>query len=433
MSKKNTNYFDIVYNDNRVSKKKRIIIILSFLLFFLIMLAFNVTVKGKDHVIGTYSLIMLTYLSVKMILSLFYKPYINTPPEMKVSVVIPSFNEPGTILINTLKSILEQTYPVLEIFVIDDGSDDISGYQEVEKFINLNPEKCKNVVLHRMDKNVGKRGAQSWAFSRAKGEVFFTVDSDGFVYPNALYELMRPFHDKNVYGVTGHINARNRDKNILTKLLDIRYENAFRLERAAQSVTGNILVCSGPISCYRREVVIPNLKKYNNQKFLGEKVQAGDDRCLTNYAILLGKTVYQSGARCDTDVPDNLRQFIKQQIRWNKSFFRESVVGLKMTLKKPKVAIWIVLELSLWIVFSFMMIVSIINQYSSMSIMILIYAIFSLTVSALIRNVYYIVKNPVMFLLSPLYGFLHMFLLFPIRFYSLLTLRNVKWGTRSID
>lgn len=429
----NINKRKVIYNDNRVSRRKRLIIILSFIALLIVMILFNVTIRGKERVLGLYSLVMLTYLSVKMILSLFYKPYQNKAPQLKVSVVIPSFNEANDVLKKTLESILDQTYPVEEIFVVDDGSNDISGYICVKKFIEEHSERCKNVTLHRLKENRGKRGAQSWAFKRATGDVFFTVDSDGYTHPYALEELMKPFIDEDVYAVTGHINARNRDENILTKLLDIRYENAFRLERAAQSVTGNILVCSGPISCYRREVVIPNLEHYNNQKFLGEVVQAGDDRCLTNYAIALGKTVYQSGARCDTDVPSTLKMFIKQQIRWNKSFFRESLQGLKLAFKKPKVAVWILLELSLWIVFSVMMVISLLNQYASMSIMILMYALFSLVVSALIRNVYYIVKNPLLFLMSPLYGFLHLLLLFPLRFYSLITLRNVKWGTRSND
>lgn len=93
----------------------------------------------------------------------------------------------------------------------------------------------------------------------------------------------------------------------MTRLIDIRYDNAFRVERSAQSVTGNILTCSGPLSIYRREVVIPNLDKYLNQSFLGVKVNIGDDRCLTNYANRLGKTAYQSTAFCDTDVPENLK------------------------------------------------------------------------------------------------------------------------------
>lgn len=420
-----------VYNDNQVSKQKKAIVMLAFILLFLLMIYLNKSMRQDEQLVGWYGVLMMSYLATKMVLSFFYKPYTNSAPLLKVSVVIPSFNEHGEVLVETLKSVLNQTYPIEEIFIIDDGSDDQTELWMLNDFLLSNPRSTRKVIFKRLHVNGGKRNAQSWAFQRAKGDVFFTVDSDGYVYPDALEELMKPFVDEDVYAVTGHINARNRNHNLLTKLLDIRYENAFRVERAAQSVTGNILVCSGPISCYRKEVVLPNLQHYTQQKFLGKIVHAGDDRCLTNYAIRLGRTVYQSGARCDTDVPDNLRQFLKQQIRWNKSFFRESIEGLKIINKRPIVGIWILLELSLWIVLSAMILYSMVRNVYSLNLMILLYAVFSVIVSALTRNIYYIVKHPFLFLLSPLYGFIHIILLFPIRIYSLLTLKDVKWGTRS--
>lgn len=96
-----------------------------------------------------------------------------------------------------------------------------------------------------------------------------TVDSDTYIYPDALEELLKTFNDPTVFAATGHLNVRNRQTNLLTRLTDIRYDNAFGVERAAQSVTGNILVCSGPLSVYRREVVVPNIDRYINQTFLG--------------------------------------------------------------------------------------------------------------------------------------------------------------------
>lgn len=69
-------------------------------------------------------------------------------------------------------------------------------------------------------------------FSRSDADVFLTVDSDSYIYPDALEELLKSFNDKDVYAATGHLNARNRDVNLLTILTDIRYDNAFGVERA---------------------------------------------------------------------------------------------------------------------------------------------------------------------------------------------------------
>ncbi|MGQ7076410.1 glycosyltransferase family 2 protein, partial [Escherichia sp. SP-MK2] len=165
---------------------------------------------------------------------------------------------------DTILSILNQDYPIHEIIVVDDGSDDDGCYEEVLR-IKEQLNSCKKKVeidgargdgkryklrfiSHRFSENKGKRHAQIWGFERSTGDVIVTVDSDGYLFPDAVRALLIPFRDSEVMAVTGHVNARNRIKNWFTKLIDMRYENAFRVERAAQSVTGNVLICCGPIS-----------------------------------------------------------------------------------------------------------------------------------------------------------------------------------------
>ncbi|PGM97601.1 hyaluronan synthase [Bacillus cereus] len=425
----------IVFLNYQTKKQKWILFLLFF--FCVVLLGYlNFLSKGTGSwAFGIYGSIMVCYLLGKMILSFFYKPYTDEPLNLKVSVFIPSYNEQPAAVVKTIQSILNQDYPVHEIFFVDDGSPNQSGYQAAlqlkKEWDRTHKEDIfPQLIVHRLEKNSGKRHAQIWGLQQATGDIFFTVDSDGYVYPNALRELLRPFSDPLVMAVTGHINARNRDRNLLTKLLDMRYDNAFRVERAAQSITGNILVCSGPISCYRKEVVLDNIEHYGNHKFLGDLVQSGDDRCLTNYAILKGKTVYQETAKCDTDVPETLHQFLKQQIRWNKSFFRESVQAFKIGFQKPKILIWVILELSLWILFGFIILLSLVFKVKVLGYVLLFYYFMYLAVSSYARNVYYIWKHPLIFLLAPVYGLIHLGLLFPLRLYALLTIKGNGWGTR---
>ncbi|MFK4927092.1 glycosyltransferase family 2 protein, partial [Lactococcus garvieae] len=209
---------------------------------------------------------MIIYLIIKTGLSMLYRVDTSLPPDLKVTVVIPFYNESKDILITLLSGLMQQTYPIEEIFIVDDGSPNEilpKMMQEIQEDFPI--EFVQKIKVHRCNENKGKRFAQSYAFQNGVGDIFFTMDSDGEIFPNTLYELMRPFSDKEVQAVTGHINARNRKNSLLSYLLDMRYDNAFRVERAAQSVTGNILVCSGPISCYRREVIVENLDRYLNQ------------------------------------------------------------------------------------------------------------------------------------------------------------------------
>ncbi|MGT2934105.1 glycosyltransferase family 2 protein [Streptococcus catagoni] len=412
-----------------MEKIRNLVTFVTFIILWLLIVLLNVFVFGTKGSLAVYGIILIIYLSVKMGLSFFYRPYKGKVGNYKVAAIVPSYNEDGYGLLDTLKSILVQTYPIDEIFIIDDGSADQTGIKLIEDYVNENKLSDK-VIVHRLPENVGKRHAQAWAFERSDADVFLTVDSDTYIYPDALEELLKAFNDKNVYAATGHLNARNREINLLTRLTDIRYDNAFGVERAAQSVTGNILVCSGPLSIYRREVIVPNIERYTSQTFLGIPVSIGDDRCLTNYATDLGRTVYQSTARCDTDVPDKFKVYLKQQNRWNKSFFRESIISFKKLMTTPSVAIWTVTEVAMF----FMLIGSIIRfvlgeaqEFNLLKVAAFLIIIFLV---ALCRNVHYMVKHPLAFLLSPFYGALHLFVLQPLKLYSLFTIRNAEWGTR---
>lgn len=412
---------------------KKVLVFCMFAILVVALFYINFQAKGFFNLsLGIYGSVMVMYLLGKMLLSFIYKPATGEAPNMKVTVIIPSYNESADAVLGTIQSVLSQDYPIHEIFFIDDGSKDTSGFKAVQEFkqkLSIT-EPFTNLIVHRLPQNKGKRHAQIWAFEHATGDVMVTVDSDCTVFPNAVRELLKPFNDEKVMATTGHVNVRNRTDNLLTRLIDMRYDNAFRVERAAHSVTHNVLVCSGPLSAYRREVIMDNIEHYGSQTFLGELVQFGDDRCLTNYAIRKGKTIYQSTAKCITDAPTTLRQFIKQQARWNKSFFRESLIAWKIGFTKPHVFIWVTLEMSLWIMFGISLLIAVLASSITMLWVFLAYYLAYISISAYVRNVFYAVKLPLTFLLAPAYGIIHIVFLLPLRFYSLVTIKSNGWGTR---
>ena len=412
-------------------KRQKLVIYGVFIVFLVAIVILNVNISQQGQMISIYGGVMLAYLMFKMVLAFKYKP-IEKPfnNQNKISVLVPVYNEKTELLIETITTIMQQTYPIDSIYIFDDGSKDTSAIDAVERYKSTLGSEGNKIHIYKSPVNVGKRMGQIYGIKRSDADFFVTVDSDCFLHKNAIEELMKPFNDPSVYAVSGHVIARNRKVNLLTTLIDMRYENAFRVERAAQSVTGNILVCSGPLSAYRREVLIDNLEKYESQMFLGAPVQYGDDRCLTNYAIQYGKTVYQSTAVCETDVPETLTKFLKQQVRWNNSFFRESIIGLKIGFKRPFVLFWILLELSLWLLFSISLILAIYYQVTNFAWILIFYTLCMSCLTAYSRNVFYIIRHPFLFLFAPLYGIIHMTCLLPIRLYSLFTLRDKKWGTR---
>ena len=378
-----------------------------------------------------YGWFMITYLVIKTGLSMFYRVDTGKPPRLAVTVVIPVYNESKKAILTLLDGLSKQTYPIKEVFIVDDGSRNYVLDQVLAEVIASMPEAfAQKIQIAQLPHNQGKRFAQAYAFERSTGDIFFTMDSDGEIFPTTLYELMRPFRNKKVQAVTGHINARNKKSSLLSYLLDMRYDNAFRVERASQSVTGNILVCSGPISCYRRDVVMDNLDRYLNQTVFGVPAHVGDDRCLTNYANERGKTVYQETAKCITDVPEKIGVFLKQQTRWSKSFFRESFISMKLIRKRPLVFVWSITEILLWIIFLGAVSYNIFWHFGDLGPKDWLFFLLLACLSAYARNVHYIFKDPVCYLLAPVYGIFHFFTIHIVRMYALLTLRINKWGTR---
>ncbi len=100
-----------------------------------------------------------------------------------ISVIVPVYNTKSTIE-RCVNSILTQTYPNLEIILVDDGSPDGAG-----ELCDQLAQKHKNVrVLHQ--KNAGLSAARNAALKIAQGELITFVDSDDAIYPNMLDELI---------------------------------------------------------------------------------------------------------------------------------------------------------------------------------------------------------------------------------------------------
>jgi hyaluronan synthase len=71
------------------------------------------------------------------------------------------------------------------------------------------------------------------------------------------------------------------------------------------------------------------------EKFLGLPVTWGDDRSITNQVIMQGyRTLYTNKVQAYTIVPTHFKQFIKQQIRWKKGWFVNSIKASKFMVKR---------------------------------------------------------------------------------------------------
>jgi len=92
-----------------------------------------------------------------------------------ISVVIPCYNH-GHYLRTAIESVLAQTYPNVEIIVVDDGSKDDT--KEVAAGFNK--------VKYVYQKNSGLSASRNTGIRESKGEYLLFLDADDWLYPQAL-------------------------------------------------------------------------------------------------------------------------------------------------------------------------------------------------------------------------------------------------------
>lgn len=316
--------------------------------FIMLMRAESIIYFKFNKMLYLYSIIAAIFLLSRYVFGMFYK---TVPIDMdftpSVTVIIPCFNEEMWIN-RTILSCINQDYPIdkLEVIVVDDCSTDNSVEQikeTIEKICNeADRFDTKNRIKYIVqDTNKGKREALARGVKEAKNELVVFVDSDSFLDPFAIRNLVQPFKDPKMGGVSGRTDVANTYTNTLTKMQSVRYFIAFRVMKAAEAYFDAVTCLSGPLSCYRKDIVLENTDAWLNQSFLGQKATFGDDRAMTNFVLKNHRTGYQDTAICSTIVPNQYKVFIKQQMRWKRSWLRESIMaGSFMWRKEPFMAVF---------------------------------------------------------------------------------------------
>ncbi|ABR64803.1 chitooligosaccharide synthase NodC [Sinorhizobium medicae] len=253
---------------------------------------------------------------------------VETRPLPAVDVIVPSFNEDPGILSACLASIADQDYPgELRVYVVDDGSRNREAIVRARAFYSRDPR--FSFIL--LPENVGKRKAQIAAIGQSSGDLVLNVDSDSTIAFDVVSKLASKMGDPEVGAVMGQLTASNSGDTWLTKLIDMEYWLACNEERAAQARFGAVMCCCGPCAMYRRSALASLLDQYETQLFRGKLSDFGEDRHLTILMLKAGfRTEYVPNAIVATVVPDTLKPYLRQQLRWARSTFRDTFLVLPL-------------------------------------------------------------------------------------------------------
>jgi len=221
----------------------------------------------------------------------------------KVSIVIASYNR-RDLLIKCLKSLNNLTIPhrMVEIVVVDDGSDEIYDVEELKKSTSFSLKYIKKDHTGICDtKNKGLQESQ--------GDYVAFLDDDMEISPLWLARLLSSFKDRRFAGV-GSTNLSYPDSGYLSKYSDYRE----LLRKPFRDKTGevlNVLTCS---AVFRRDALIQaggfNIKQSEEGITFG-----GDDVDLTYKLRKLGYLLgHSENSFAFHNHRSNLKSFIKQHI-----------------------------------------------------------------------------------------------------------------------
>lgn len=281
-----------------------------------------------------------------------YNTILSCPFLPSISIMAPAYNE-GKTIVENVRALLSLYYPDFEVIVINDGSKDdtlqklISEYeleltdhffeyaiptQDVRGIYKSRIRSfSKLVVIDKM--NGGKADSLNAGINISKKDLFVAIDVDSIIESDAMLKMVKPFLEQTeekviaVGGVIrvvndcvvegGQIAQINLPKKFLPRVQVLEYTRSFLMGRMAWSRLDGLLLISGALGLFDRQVVIDAGGYYSNT--VGEDMEIVVR--MRRFMVESGKpyrVAYIPDPLCWTEVPESLRILGRQRNRWTR-------------------------------------------------------------------------------------------------------------------
>lgn len=229
-----------------------------------------------------------------------------------VSVIITSYKEPKTIrkciscIADSKYSGIKSPFEVLQV-----SPDDPTLKQGLKEAHRLSLGKKQFVQVR--DPQKGKPFALKMAMERAKGDIIILTDGDVYFGENAVAEILKPFENSKVGGVSGRPVSQDSRENkfgywghLLSDSADHRRRSTMvKVDGSDYHVSKDTFFpMSGYIMAVRNiDIPLP-------------KAVLSDDAFISYYVRNQGLEVaYAPKAECYVKYPTNMRDYFKQKVR----------------------------------------------------------------------------------------------------------------------
>lgn len=392
------------------------------------------------YLFAVYSAFIWILWIVKVLLSRRYRPFTGEYTG-STSVVVPVVDEPLDLFRDVIGRMVEQRPG--EIIVVINGEPNAELAAVCDEFAPL--------VRWVHTPIPGKRNAVMIGTELSRGDITVLVDSDTVWTPGTLSELVRPFAQESVGGVTTRQRILEPERSWITRWADWLENSRALYSMPAQSVLGQIGCLPGRTIAFRREILVRVMDRFMTERFMGVFLEVSDDRTLTNLTLKEGyRTVYQHTSLVYTDAPLQVKKLFKQQLRWARGSQYNTFRMMPWMLgHAPLLAFFFAMD----IVLPFMLMGVIggwiyrgltgqgVNLYSGILaeygvstglISIVLLMILSSVLSMAIRQMRHLAEKPSDFLRLPVFIIVSTFFLMPIRVIGFFRMGHASgWGTRA--
>lgn len=248
-----------------------------------------------------------------------------------VSILVPAHNE-AKVIGRTVESLLLLNYPKdkMELIVINDNSSDNS--REILESIKSKYKNYNFTIINTDSKTggKGKSNALNIGYKISKGEFIAVYDADNTPDRDALRYLIQTIVLDNELGaVIGKFRTRNKNKNLLTKFINIETLSFQWMSQAGRWQLFNLCTIPGTNFILRKSII--------------EEIGGWDSKAIAEDTEISFR-IYKLGYKIKLvpqsitweQEPETIKVWIKQRTRWAKGNIYVLMKYIKNIFKQGK-------------------------------------------------------------------------------------------------
>lgn len=163
--------------------------------------------------------------------------------EPLISIIVPTYKTPKHILIETLNSVINQTYSKFELCIADGASNESYINETLDEYAS----KDKRVKVKYLSENKGIAGNTQECYHMATGDYIGLFDHDDLLEPNALFEIVKAINEDKT------IDFIYTDEDKINEKGDYRFDPHFKQDYAIDTFRSYNYICH--FSVFRKDLM----------------------------------------------------------------------------------------------------------------------------------------------------------------------------------